>query len=228
MECPCARPHRGFTLVELLVALTILSLIALLSWRGLDALVRADTQLRARTTDVQAAGSALAQWGTDLDALTEQPGIPSLDWDGRVFRILRAGPPPEGGVYVVAWTLRRLGNTGAWMRWQSPPLATRSDLALAWDKAQAWGIAAGEEDRQREVRTLALESWQIYFYRGNAWTNPLSSEGAQAPEAAASSPTTPHSATPEGVRLVLTLAEGEAFAGTLVRDWARMSAVGAQ
>ena len=34
-------PSRGFTLVELLVALFALALLAVLGWRGLDGMVRA-------------------------------------------------------------------------------------------------------------------------------------------------------------------------------------------
>ena len=36
--------QRGFTLVELLVALMVMALLAVLSWRGLDGMTRAQTQ----------------------------------------------------------------------------------------------------------------------------------------------------------------------------------------
>ena len=40
---------RGFTLIELLVAIAILGLVAVLSWRGLDSMVRTQTQTRERS-----------------------------------------------------------------------------------------------------------------------------------------------------------------------------------
>ena len=45
---------RGFTLVELLVALFALALLAVLGWRGLDGMVRAQSQLQARADQVLA------------------------------------------------------------------------------------------------------------------------------------------------------------------------------
>ena len=39
---------RGFTLIELLVALAILALMALVSWRGLDAMTRAHSHIQER------------------------------------------------------------------------------------------------------------------------------------------------------------------------------------
>ena len=70
-----------------------------------------------------------------------------------------------------------------------------------------------------------LEQWQIFYYRGNAWSNPLSSADGPAaapPAASAPSPGEP-AAAPDGVRLVLTLPPGQAINGTLTRDWVRGS-----
>ena len=42
----------GFTLVELLVALGVMALMAILGWRGLDGLSRAQTAAQARSDEV--------------------------------------------------------------------------------------------------------------------------------------------------------------------------------
>lgn len=210
---------RGFTLVELLVALGLLALMALLSWRGLDGIGRAQVQLQQRSDDVLALQSTLGQWGADLDALAEQPHQPSLDWDGRVLRLLRRGSGDAGeGLRVVAWSRRSIDGVGHWLRWQSPELRSRAELALAWQRAQSWAQSPSADDLQREVRTVALEGWQIFFYRGNAWSNPLSSVGAVAGNSAGAATA---KSTPDGVRLVLTLSPGQALSGTLTRDWVR-------
>lgn len=218
---------RGFTLIELLVAISVMALMALLSWRGLDGISRAQIQLQQRGDQVQALQATLGQWGADLDALAEQPNLPSLDWDGRALRMLRRSSAGSAdGLRVVAWARRSVDGAGQWLRWQSPALRSRSDLELAWQKAQLWAQNPSDEDRLREVRTVALDAWQIFYYRGNAWSNPLSSAGAVVGDAlvasvapAVKNATT--SQTPDGVRLVLELSPGQALSGTLTRDWVR-------
>ena len=217
-------PSRGFTLIELLVAISLMALMAVLSWRGLDGISRAQSQLQQRSDDVQALQATLGQWGADLDAMTEQPNMPSLDWDGRAMRILRRGSGGAGeGLRVVAWAQRTVDGAGQWLRWQSPEVRTRSELDLVWQKAQLWAQTPSDEDRLREVRTVALDAWQIFYYRGNAWTNPLSSAGAAEGSVITNSLLMPGAAntTPDGVRLVLKLAEGQALSGSLTRDWVR-------
>jgi general secretion pathway protein J len=215
---PARRPRiGGFTLIELLVAIALMALMAALSWRGLDGMTRAQTQMRQHSDDVLALQAGLAQWGADLDALAVQPNSPSLDWDGRALRILRRGTATPGeGLRVVAWSRRDGASGGQWLRWQSPPLNTRGDLQQAWQNAGLWAQNASEEARQREVRIVPLDSWQIFYYRTNAWSNPLSSAGTTSAGQVAAAPLIP-----DGIRLVLTLTPGQAVSGTLTRDWLR-------
>ena len=75
---------RGFTLIEVLVALVGLALMAGLSWRGLDSMVRARDASQQRIDEVAVVQTALAQWRTDLDAATR--GIANLSgwaWNAR-------------------------------------------------------------------------------------------------------------------------------------------------
>jgi len=220
----CPPPERGFTLIELLVAISLMALMALLSWRGLDGISRSQTQLGQRSDDVQALQVTLAQWGADLDAMAEQPGMTSLDWDGRTLRILRRSSAGTGdGLRVVAWARRSVDGISQWLRWQSPELRSRGALEQAWQKAQVWGQTPSDEDRSREVRTVAINGWQVFYYRGNAWSNPLSSADV-APAQTGSLPAAgqaAQSSTPDGVRLVLELSSGQALSGSLTRDWVR-------
>ncbi len=216
-----ATPRRlaGFTLIELLVALGILALMALLSWRGLDGMARAQSQMRERDDQVAALQAGLAQWGADLDAIVQMGGVPELDWDGVVLRLTRRNTVDDAaGVLVVAWT-RRAGigqQAGQWQRWQSAPVRLRGDLELAWNQAQNWARNAAVADRPQEVTVLPLAQWQIFYFRNDAWTNPLSGAGADRVGAVLTG-----NAVPEGVRLVLTLPPGQTLAGNIVRDWVR-------
>ncbi len=266
MARPCWRQwgrfSSGFTLIELLVAISILALMAVLSWRGLDGMAQTQSRLQQRADEVLALQAGLAQWGADLDALVELAGQPALDWDGRALRLTRtasvaaaaaAGPAGAtgalgagGAVTVIAWSRREVQGAGQWLRWQSPPLQTRAALQTAWAAAAQWAQNPGDDLKAREDYIAPLAQWQIYSFRNDAWTNPLSAAGSAAvtPPAgaaggvtgaaggvagavasamaalAASLPSANAGAPiPQGVRLVLTLPPGQAISGALTRDW---------
>ena len=225
------RGSRGFTLVELMVALFVMALLAVMSWRGLDAMTRAQARTEAHANEVLSVQVGLAQWAADLDAVVELPRVPALDWNGRVLRITRrSSASVVDGVLVVAWTRRAVAGSGTWLRWQSPPVTTRGDLETARQQADLWSQNPGDEQRKREVAVTPLEDWQLFYYRADAWTNPLSSDAttatpaSTATAAAAGAVVTSTAAAgtlPDGVRLVLSLPPGGAVGGKLVRDWVR-------
>lgn len=224
-----ATPARGFTLIEVLVALTIMAVMAMLTWRGIDGISRAQQATHRYTDDVLALNAGLAQWRADLDAMMVWPqtgnAAPpagsarqrSLLWDGQSLRITRtATGTPAAGVRVVAWA--RHPGTGQWLRWQSAPVLSVLAWQAAWDAAAAWAhtpaalppTASGAQ----AVAVAVVQQWQLHYFRQNAWTNPLSS-GA---DSAALT-----DALPDGVRLMLTLAPGQSLSGPLQIDWVRPS-----
>jgi general secretion pathway protein J len=223
---------RGFTLIELLVALAAMAIMAGLSWRGLDGMVRAQAQIQQRADSVLTLQAGLTQWSSDLDALAQLPRTPTLDWDGRGLRIIRRNTVrPGDGLLVVAWSRRNVNGTYQWLRWQSPPQFSKGSLQTAWERAAQWAQNPGDAEKRDEVRITPLENWQIFYFRGNAWTNPLSSDNTSTPAApirGAPQAVDTDLALPDGVRLVLTLPAGEAINGNLTRDWVRPALVGAK
>jgi general secretion pathway protein J len=208
----------GFTLIEVLVASAILSLMALLSWRGLDGMSRAQTALQERSNATQTLQVGLAQWRTDLDSMVVLPNTPALDWDGRVLRITRQHlQDPQAGVQVVAWTLAN----GQWTRWQSAPLTQADAWAQAWKNAQVWSESAGRlnTNTSSEVLIHPVRDWQIYFHRDGAWSNALSSEGSRSD--LGKKPIGASAMLPEGIRLVIDLANDNSLQGKLSLDWVR-------
>jgi general secretion pathway protein J len=199
----------GFTLVELLVALLVMALLSLMSWRGLDGMAHTVAQNRERADDVQALQSGLAQWGADLDAQAD--GMSNvLDWNGQVLRITRRGADPANpALQVVAWTTRGDAGQRQWLRWQSPAVHTRAQWQTAWQQAADWAQTADAAARRSEVPIVPVRDWQIFFYRGDSWSNALSSSDAAT------------NATPDAVRLVLQLAPGYPLGGKITRDWVR-------
>lgn len=216
--------HRGFTLIELLVALAVMALMATMGWQALGGMQAAMEVNHSHNDAVLTTEAGLNQWTADLDALQALPLTRSFEWDGRALRLTRRSVQDSEGVVVVAWTRAERAGQARWLRWQSVPVQTREAWQAAWAAAAAWAqgaegalqgtadrpLAGGRSLRQREVSVVTLGSWQLFFYRGGAWSNPLSSTG-----------TTDNPDIPDGVRLVLVLPEQHPLAGTLVRDWAR-------
>jgi len=81
---------------------------------------------------------------------------------------------------------------------------TAGTLTINVPNAPAAGAAQSNDGGQ--LRALSgVSDWQLYCYRGNAWSNCQSSADAGQP-------------IPDGMRLVLAFAEGSGFSGTVTRD----------
>ena len=222
--------HRGFTLIELLVALSVMALMALLSWRSIDGMARAQATVSERSDQILTLQAGLAQFKFDLNAMAQTPRVTSLDWDGRVLRLTRLAPNAADGLQVVAWT-RRFEAGGQWLRWQSPPSREWGAWQQSWNLATLWSQNPSAESKNFETAITPLLEWQIFYFRNNAWSNPLSSEGAAGaavvpPAGVAAVPPAGVGVTapvlmPDGIRLVLSLPPGQGLAGKLTQDWVK-------
>jgi general secretion pathway protein J len=205
------KAQRGFTLVEVLVAMVIMAVMAGMAWQGVDGIVRARDASQARLELALRLNTVMAQWDQDLASTQKTDVVPEVICDGASVRMARRTPE---GVQVVAWTLRPVGdNLSVWERWAGPAVKTRGELTDSWLRSlQLQGNEPGS------LRALTgLSTWQVYFYRETAWTNCQSSDGATPPAGAASAAVTGPTR-PDGVRVVLTFAPGSGLAGDLTRD----------
>lgn len=195
----------GFTLVEVLVALTVMAVLSGLAWRGIDGMLRARDGSQAAVDRAARLNTILSQWQQDFAALHDSGTAPPLAFDGQTLLMTRTVQGPQGeGVALVAWSLR----SGRWQRWVGPATQRTQALQDSWLRAQQ---LQGNEPGQ--VTLLEdVSQWQLYYYRGNAWSNSQSSGSIVAPPSAiASAPA--REALPDGVRLVVTIGED-----TLTRD----------
>lgn len=203
---PCAARsggERGFTLVEVLVALFIMSLLAVMAWQGVDGMIRARDISQQRMETTLRLNTALAQWQQDLMSIQDSASVPDLRFDGASLQLTRRAPD---GMQIVVWSL----HDGRWLRWAGQSVTTQRELQESWLRSQQ---LQGSEASQLQV-LQGVASWQVYFFRGNAWSNAQSS--ADAVEQGASAPA--RAALPEGVRLVLEFAPGSGLGGLLTRD----------
>ncbi|MBL8329606.1 MAG: prepilin-type N-terminal cleavage/methylation domain-containing protein [Rubrivivax sp.] len=199
-----SRPALGFTLIEVMVAVAIMAVIATLAWRGIDGMARSRDISEAAMDRTQRLGTVLTQWERDLQAVQPGAGVPALAFDGASLRLTRE---VDGGVQLVIWTLRE--STLA--RWASPPTTRANELQETWLRSQQ---LLGDEPGTLKL-LQDVSGWQVYFYRGNGWSNAQSSGDQAAPPAGGGG--TPGAPVvellPTGVRLQLNLA-----AGGLTRD----------
>ena len=184
-----AMPNRREGGFTLVEVLVTLAIMAVLA--GL-AWRGVDGMLRSR----EASQAAVVNTGT----------VPPMNFDGQSLLLTRR---TEQGVALVAWALR----SGTWQRWVSPGTTRAQVLQEHWLAAQQ---LQGAEPGQLTLLTNVSE-WQLYYYRGNAWSNAQSSAGtvAVAPAPGASAPAAVQNPLPDGVRMVLSLPEGK-----LTRDLA--------
>lgn len=206
------QPAQGFTLIEVLVGLTLLALVSVMSWRGLDGMLRTQERLRERGQALASLQTGLAQWTLDLDQAAESPYLNALAWDGRQLRIVRRAVSEEALV-VVAWGLRPTVAAGAplqWRRWQSAPVRDKAALLQAWGEA-----TQGLDNASTAVTLVPAEGWELLVQQGAGWVPaPLLGKDAQLLEP------------PTAVRLRLQLPpglEGAGLTGALQLDWANPS-----
>ena len=215
--------RRGFTLVEVLVALVIMAVVAAMGWQGVSGMARAREIATAASERTLRLSAVVGQWEADLAALYDSPQVPGLSFDGASLRIVRR---TEDGVQLVVWSLR----DGLWRRWPGPVSRRVGELQQAWLASQQ---LQGNEPGQLQL-IEGVTDWQLYFWRGQGWSNAQSSAdlverpraaapaasaastaagGASAPDGGASAPTatavnTTRSQLPSGVRLQIDLPEG--------------------
>ena len=164
------RSQRGFTLIEVMVAIMLMAVVSLIAWRGLDSVTRADQHLQASTEQTEVLLRALNQMQRDISlrarveltspdtAQTEGLAavtVRSSDSKGFRLDVIRSAPMAGDGLQRVRWWLKgdALYRAAAPARDRYPLPAAKdgvvvltgvSDLQVrVWEAKKGWRQLSG-------------------------------------------------------------------------------------
>lgn len=175
------RRVRGFTLVELMVAIAVLAVMGSMSWLGLDALLRSKARAQEHATATAALQIALNQWALDLDQSVYLGGTEPMAWDGKIFRLTRRMAEPENGLQVTAWAVQMHQGSSSLQRWQSGPVVSVEQWRNAWKEAEGW---AGAGATSRVVDVVEASRLDVAFWSrsSGAWVDAQLAQASEPPE----------------------------------------------
>ena len=162
-----SRAHRqtGLTLIELLIAITILAVVAVLGWRGLDSIVRSRIALTAEMERTRGVQLAFAQLERDCASIISPdmfPNRPPVVAEQQrlvlIRKVFMENQPMR--LQVVAYRVRN----GVLSRRESRPTRDLGELETAW-LINDDSLTKEEVALEAGVRAMTVRVWA-----GNATT----------------------------------------------------------
>lgn len=164
----CSEP-RGFTLIEMLVAITLLAVMAVIAWQGLDAMTRGRERLIEHDSRLDSLKLLYGQFQTDCEQLADPDA-------------LQAAPAEVGnGQLMLVRDRREEGRPGAWqvvayrieggtvVRAATAPLYDRASVQSALVTLRQGGNSGGNGANGAMVRPLLTGADGL---SSRAWVEP--------------------------------------------------------
>jgi len=167
---------RGFTLVELLVAISILAIVAVLGWRGLDGIVRARMTLTQQMETTRGMQLAFAQMQSDCEHIAQRDVVdqrPYLLIGADRFTLVREvfTENQPSRLQVVAY---RIVN-GTLMRRESQPVRDLVQLDALWQ-----AVTSDADTNASVALQTGVTGMQVATWLNNSWRQGGVDPGANA------------------------------------------------
>jgi general secretion pathway protein J len=160
---------KGFTLIELLVAIAILALVAILSWRGLDSILRSREALSQAMQQSRSLQAAFQQLEADLRSVARDVGaqttLPGVQLAAGQLQLLRY---QFGTDRAGRWQLVRYSLDEGQLQRRAVSVNSRVELVRWQSQPEAWSSL----EPQTLVSNVRSLSWQVSGQAGFATAEP--------------------------------------------------------
>ena len=163
--------QRGLTLVELLVAISVLAIVAVLGWRGLDGIVRARITLASDLEKTRGMQLTFAQLQSDClhlaspTILLNRPAIQAKPAQLNLVRTAFAESQPSR-LQVVSYQVKE----GVLIRRESAATRDLNELDSIWQTAIKNTDDSPNVTLQSGVSAMTMRLW---FAGSNGWSAPF-------------------------------------------------------